>query len=61
MVKYTLTICRLFPANCLSVFDHFLGLALKGLIYLYDVYVLECVNPFQVIFVFDIFWYLQGK
>ena len=31
MVKHTQTICRLLPMNCLSVFDHFVGLALKGL------------------------------
>ena len=31
MVKYTQTTRRLFPTNCLSVFDHFVGLALKGL------------------------------
>ena len=31
MVKYTQTICRQKPTNCLSVFDHFVGLALKGL------------------------------
>ena len=31
MVKHTQTIRRLLPTNCLSVFDHFLGLALKGL------------------------------
>ena len=31
MVKHTQTICRLLPTNCLSVFDHFVGLALKGL------------------------------
>ena len=31
MVKHTQTIHRLFPTSCLSVFDHFLGLALKGL------------------------------
>ena len=31
MVKHTQTICRLLQANCLSVFDHFVGLALKGL------------------------------
>ena len=31
MVKYTQTIRRLLPTNCLSVFDHFVGLALKGL------------------------------
>ena len=27
-----LSICRLLPTNCLSVFDHFVGLALKELI-----------------------------
>ena len=32
MVKHTETIRRLLPTNCLSVFDHFVGLALKGLI-----------------------------
>ena len=31
MVKYTQTICRQHPTNCLSVLDHFVGLALKGL------------------------------
>ena len=31
MVKHTQTICRLLATNCLSVFDHFVGLALKGL------------------------------
>ena len=31
MVKDTETIRRQQPTNCLSVFDHFLGLALKGL------------------------------
>ena len=33
MVKHTQTICRLLPTNCLSVFDYFVGLTLKGLIY----------------------------
>ena len=32
MVEYTQTIRRLLPMNCLSVFDHFAGLALEGLI-----------------------------
>ena len=32
MVKHTQVFCRLFPTYCLSVFDHFVGLALKGLI-----------------------------
>ena len=31
MVKHTQKICRLLPTNCLSVFDHFAGLTLKGL------------------------------
>ena len=31
MVKHTQTIRRQQPANCLSVFVHFVGLALKGL------------------------------
>ena len=32
MVKHTQKIRGLLPKNCLSLFDHFLGLALKGLI-----------------------------
>ena len=31
MVKHTQTIHLLLPTNCLSVFDHFVGLALQGL------------------------------
>ena len=31
MVKHAQTIHWLLPSNCLSVFDHFVGLALKGL------------------------------
>ena len=31
MVKHTQTIRRKKPTNCLSVFDHFVGLVLKGL------------------------------
>ena len=30
MVKHTQTIRRKLPTNCLSVFDRFVGLALKG-------------------------------
>ena len=33
MVKHTQTIHRQQPMNCLRVFDHFVGLALKGLRY----------------------------
>ena len=32
MAKHTQTICRQQPTNCLRVFDHFVKLALKGLI-----------------------------
>ena len=31
MVKHTQTIRRLLPMNCLTVFDHFVELALEGL------------------------------
>ena len=31
MVKHPQTIRRLFPNNCVSVFDHFVGLAIEGL------------------------------
>ena len=32
MAKHTQTFCQLLPTNCLSVFNHFMGLALEGLI-----------------------------
>ena len=31
MVKHTQAIYQFLPTNCLSVFDHFVGLAVKGL------------------------------
>ena len=31
MFKHTQTICQLFPTNCLSMFDHFVWFAFKGL------------------------------
>ena len=31
MVKHTQTMCRQRSTNCLSMFDHFVGAALKGL------------------------------
>ena len=31
MVKHTQTIFRLLPSNCLGLFDHFVGLALREL------------------------------
>ena len=41
MVKHTQKICPQKLTNCLSVFDHFVGLALKGLTE-YDLF-----NPFR--------------
>ena len=32
MAKHTQTIRWLLPTNCLSVFDHFVGFAVKGLL-----------------------------
>ena len=42
MVKDTQTIRRLLPTNCLSMFKHFVGLALKEL-NLSE----ECLGPYQ--------------
>ena len=36
MVKHTHTIRRQKPTNCLSVFDDFVGLALKGLSFMIE-------------------------
>ena len=36
MVKHTQTICRQQPTYCLNVFDHFVGLTLKGLNWLVE-------------------------
>ena len=41
MVKHTRTIRQQQRANCLSVFDHFVGLALKG-------FKFECNTDFQL-------------
>ena len=41
MVKHTQTICRQQPTNCVIVFDHFVRLALEGLMswpYLFFLY-----------------------
>ena len=37
MAKHTQTRRRLLSTNCLSVFDHFVGLALKGLTEVNDI------------------------
>ena len=50
MVKQTKTIRRLLPTNCLSVFNHFVGLTLKGFKYASDtaqlasIYFFKCNN-----------------
>ena len=50
MVKQTQTIRRLLPTNCLSVFNHFVGLSLKGFKYASDtaqlasIYFFKCNN-----------------
>ena len=46
MVKHTQTICRLLLKNCLSVFDHFEGLALKGLVNTVWPKKLSLIEPF---------------
>ena len=48
MVKHIQTIRRKKPTNCLSVFDHFVGLALKGLITSF-LYFLSLTNKKQTI------------
>ena len=51
MVKHTQTIRRQKATNCLSVFDHFVGLALKGLTmcpFLVKITIFDLLsNPFQ--------------
>ena len=57
LVKHTLTqtICRLLSTNCLGVFDHFVGLAPKGLTQIRPVFTSTCLymNP-SVIYSDDI-------
>ena len=44
MVKHTQTIRRQKPTNCLSVFDHFLGLTLKGLMANFNFYAVSILS-----------------
>ena len=46
MVKHGQTIRRLLPTNCLGVFDHFVGLVLKGLSF-------QCVENGQFLYCKD--------
>ena len=48
MVKFTQTIHWLLPTNCLSVFDHFVGLSLKGLTQ--EFCILNSLLPLTVMF-----------
>ena len=43
MIKHTQTIRRLLPTNSFSVFDHFVGLMLKGLNYSLDLVFNSCI------------------
>ena len=43
MVKYTQTIRRLLPTNCLSVFDHYVELAVKGLNMVFTIFMVFCL------------------
>ena len=43
MVKHLQTIRRKKPTNCLSVFDDFVNLEPKGLITIYDIFLVESV------------------
>ena len=52
MIKHTQTICRLLLTNCLSVFDHFVGLALKGLMVNYSQDSRYCVGKGERYLVF---------
>ena len=50
MVKHTETIRRQQPANCLSVFDRFVGLALKGLTFKIEKHLHNFAKFFQSYF-----------
>ena len=41
MVKHTQTIHRMLPTNRLSVFDHFVGLAVKELTHFWPVFIFD--------------------
>ena len=45
MAKHTQIILRQQPTNCVSVFDHFVGLVLKGLISITETYLGYCLTP----------------
>ena len=49
MVKHTQTIRRQKSRNCLSVFDHFVGLALRGLSEMLNIIPCECHTSYLMI------------
>ena len=53
MAKYTETIRRVLWTNCLSVFDHFVELALKGLTNVFEQQILLFLTYFFSMFFFD--------
>ena len=59
MVKHTKTIRRLLASNCLIVFDHFMGLANKGLNERVII-PLQNISPIQDLFTwwYNLFTYL---
>ena len=62
MVKHTQTILRLLPRNFLSVFDHFVGLALKGLTLVSNVELMKhALRGVQQKAVLDFFSKFNGK
>ena len=52
MVKHTQTISRQNPTNCLSVFDHFVGLVLTVLRNPADIKICTNVNQFNTFLVY---------
>ena len=48
MVKDTQT---KFPTNCLSVFDHFVGLALKGIMATSVFYISSCLSNTNIVII----------
>ena len=52
MVEHNQTICWLLLMDCLSVFDHFVALAHKGLIFLLLYVMLDLHLYFFVMFIF---------
>ena len=57
MVKHAQTIRRQQPTNCFSVFDHFVGLALKGLTLSLRHYIITSKKYFFITESIKVFWF----